>query len=121
VQETVDNLLIDDLEVGDEVERTLLSAYMFGKGFLKIGYDSEYGWDQDFDIGGSKQPLGMTLTQFSKQGRRIEFGRAAPGMPWVQAAMPHDIIVPWGTFSLDYAQWVAHRDLRHIDEVKADR
>ena len=62
----------------------------------------------------------MSFSQFDKRGRRIEFGKTRPGMPWVQAVLPHDIVVPWGVRDLDESPWIFHRVVRHIDDVKAD-
>jgi hypothetical protein len=120
VVESVDNALITDLKIPHEVEQACLHAYLWGRGFLKIGYDSEYGWAPEHDIGGQKDPVGMTLTMVNQKGQRLEFGNARPGMPWVQSCLPHDIVVPWGTQTLETARWIAHRVVRHIEEVKAD-
>ena len=119
ILESVDNWLLGEVEVPEALERSLLHAFLWGKGIIKIGYDSEFGYDPESDIGGD-QPLGMTLTQFDKRGRLIEPGRTDPGMPWVTSCLPHDIIVPWGTVDLKDAPWIAHRFIRHIDDIKAD-
>lgn len=120
VLEFVDNLLIEDMNMKPQVEDAVLHAYLWGIGFLKIGYDSEWGWDARQDIG-ENQDFGMTLTQFDQKGRRIEFASSVrSGMPWVKAVMPHDLVVPWGTKTLDDAPWVAHRVVRHVDDIKSD-
>ena len=114
------NVFVKTLKLKSHVEIALLHAYLYGKGVLKIGYDSEFGWDQSLDIGGPSQPAGMTLTQFNKQGARIESGLARPGYPWVRAIDPHDIVVPWGTKDLETAPWVAHRVIRPNKSIKQD-
>ncbi len=119
VLESVDNWLMKELRVAKALERAILHAFLWGKGIVKIGYDSEFGYDPHRDIGGD-QPLGMTLSQFDQRGRLIEPGRTDPGMPWVLAVPPHDIVVPWGTVDIEDAAWVAHRIVRHIDEVRSD-
>lgn len=125
VVESVDNQLNHTMGVGNEMERAYLSAYLWGVGFLKNGYDSEFGYDPRFDLGViNKQPIGLTMTQFDMSksgGNRIEFGNIEPGMPWVQACMPHDIVVPWGTWSVDTSEWIVHRVIRHVDDCKADK
>lgn len=120
--EALDNTLLEELDVVEQVETALLHAYLFGRGIVKIGYDSEYGFDPSWDIGGSLR-LGLTFTQLGRKGDRLlEFNsQVNPGMPWVQAVMPHDIIVPWGTKDFSTAPWVMHRFVRHIDDLKADR
>lgn len=122
LQESVDNDLVYDMEAQEETEKVVLNAYIWGRGIIKIGYDSEYGYDPSMDIGLIRQtPLGMTLTQFSKTQQRIEFGVGTdPGMPWIKAVLPHDFLVPWGVFSIKDAPWCAHRVVRHIDDCKAD-
>jgi hypothetical protein len=62
----------------------------------------------------------MTLSQFDKNHDRIEFGSAKPGMPWVSAVLPHDIVIPWGVRELDESPWIAHRVVRHLEDIKAD-
>lgn len=118
--ETVDNGLIKDIELQDEIELSVLHAFLWGRGIIKIGYDSEWGWSPKHDYGKRKNPLGLTLTQFDDEGRRIEFADTRPGMPWARAVLPHDIIVPYGTRDLKSAEWIAHRVVRHIDDIKSD-
>lgn len=120
VQESVDNELLVDLDIAREVAKAVTSAYCTSQGVLKVGYDSEFGYDPDFDLGGKRSPLGMTMTQHSKYGDRIEFGPASPGMPWVKFVPSQDFAIPMGCSEIDEAPWVAHRVVRHIDEVKAD-
>ncbi len=117
VLESVDNTLLSELNVGREVEAASLHAFLWGKGILKHGYDSEFGYSPDFVLG---EELGLTLTQYDLSGKMIEFSRAKPGMPWVSACLPHDIVVPFGTKTLDDASWIAHRVVRHVDDIKKD-
>ena len=121
ILESLDNKLLDALDMRTEVERAKLHAFLFGRGIIKIGYDSEWGYDPSLDVGGSLQ-LGLTLTQLNKTGtRRLEYDRTVKaGMPWVRSVPPHDIIVPWGTVKLDNTPWIAQRFVRHIDDLKAD-
>jgi len=119
VLESVDNWLLKEIELDDAVERAVTHAFLWGVGMLKIGYDSEFGYDPEKDIG-ENQPLGMTLTQFDKKGNLIESGITDPGMPWVMPVLPHDIVVPYGTIKIKDAPWIAHRFIRHIDDIKAD-
>lgn len=118
--EALDNQLIDDIQLPRHVENACLNAYLFGRGFLKIGYDSEWGYDAGTDFGGEDNPVGISMTQFSKRGH-IEYDQdVIPGMPWVRSVMPHDIVVPWGTRDIQDAQWIAHRVVRHIDDLRDD-
>lgn len=120
--EALDNTLLRELNIEQEVESAALHAYLFGRGILKIGYDSEWGYDPEYDLGGSLQ-LGLTLTQLTSKGdRRIEYDSSVtPGSPWIRALMPHDFVVPWGVKEISHSPWVAHRFIRHIDDLRADR
>jgi len=117
VLESVDNSLIKDLKIGREVETSSLHAFLWGKGILKYGYDSEFGYSPEFVLG---EDLGLSMTQFDIKGKRIEFGNTHPGMPWVKSCLPHDIVVPYGTINIDDAAWIAHRVVRHVEDIKAD-
>jgi len=121
IVETLDNTLITELDLATEMETASLHAYLFGRGIIKIGYDSEWGYDPSMDIAGDLQ-LGLTLTQLDAKGkRRIEYDSTiAPGSPWARAVMPHDIVVPWGVKEIDATPWIAHRVVRHIDDLRAD-
>ena len=117
ILEAIDNNLLKVLMMTEEFELASLHAYLWGVGILKVGYDSEYGYDPSLDL---PDLDGITMSQLDKKGRRIEFGGARPGMPWVSAVLPHDIVVPWGTRDFKTARWIAHRVIRHVDEIRAD-
>jgi len=118
--ESVDNSLISELRLGEEAEMSLLHAFLYGRGVWKVGYDSEFGYSPEYDVKVNKESMGASLTQFAKSGRRIEFGGGRPGMPWVKSVLPHDIVVPWGTITERDARWIAHRIVRHVDEIRQD-
>lgn len=121
ILESVLNNIIYDIDLPNEIETAVLHAYLWGRGTLKIGFDSEFGYKRELDLGAKYgAELGMSLSQFDKKGRRIEFGGARPGMPWVQAVLPHDLVVPWGARTLDKSPWLAHRVIRHVDDVRSD-
>ena len=116
----VDNWLMSELEIPETISETLLFAFLWGRGIVKFGYDSEWGFDESFDLGEVHDPIGITLTQFNKKGQRLEYAHGKSGMPWMMPVLPHDIVVPWGVKSLKRTPWVAHRIVRHIDLLKAD-
>lgn len=118
VVQTIDNMLVEDLNMREEVERMVLGGYLNGVGLLKLGFDSEFGYAPELDI--LEGEAGMTLSAFGKNFRRIEWGDTEPGMPWVSFVAAQDFVVPWGTKNLRSAPWCAHRVVRHVDEVKAD-
>jgi hypothetical protein len=117
ILESVDNMLISEMSVQEHLEDALVAAFLFGVGFLKVGFDSEYGYNPTYEV---VQDSGITTTMFSKKGIRIEPSDTRPGMPWVAYVPPHDIVVPWGTRTCKTSRWITHRVVRHVDEVKAD-
>lgn len=119
--ESLDNKLIRELNLKEEGGRATLHAFLFGVGILKVGYDSEFGYDPRLDVGGALR-LGFTFTQLNRTGtRRIENdSMVVPGMPWVRAVPPHDIILPYGCLDISSAPWIAHRICRQIDDLQAD-
>ena len=116
VVEALDNHLLEELKIPVQVEMAVHHAFLWGAGFLKLGYDSQFGYAPGLEIG---EGIGATLSQFDRRGNRLE-AIANPGMPWLRSCLPHDIVVPWGTVDIDEAPWVAHRVVRHVDEIKSD-
>lgn len=119
--EAVDNWLTRKTKLKNAVEDAELHNYLKGKAIIKLGYDSEFGWDPDYDSGlvvGNRS--GSTFTQFDKNGDRIEYNDFQPGMPWARAVNPKDFVVPYGCRTLDDAQWVAHRIIRLNSDLKKD-
>lgn len=119
--EAVDNLLARKMKLRKQVNRASLHSYLYNRAIIKIGYDSEFGWNPLLDVGSRQQPLGMSLSQFDLDGYRIENKDVQPGMPWAAAVLPHDIAVPWGTIDIEDAPWVAHRIIRLNTSIKKDR
>ena len=119
ILESIDNWLLRELKVKRAMSRAMLHNYLWGHGIVKIGYDSQFGFDSKFDIG-EDDPVGITFTMFDRKNNLIENGSNDPGMPWVSAVKPHDFVVPWGTIDLEDAGWCAHRVVRHIDDIKSD-
>lgn len=119
--ESLDNQLCKKLGLRKSIARAALNSFLYSRAILKIGYDSEFGWNPKFDIGGASSPLGMSLTQLNPAtATRIESKNIEPGMPWVATVPPHDIVVPWGTLDVEDSPWVAHRIIRLNTDIKAD-
>ena len=119
--EAVDNWLTRKTNLKEAVEDAELHNYLKGKAIIKLGYDSEWGWDPDYDSGlvvGNR--AGSTFTQFDNKGNRIEYNDYQPGMPWARAVNPKDFVVPWGCKTIEDAQWVAHRVVRLNSDLKKD-
>lgn len=119
--EAVDNWLTRKTRLKEQVEPAMLHNYLKGKAIMKLGYDSEWGWDPDYDSGlVVNNAAGSTFTQFDKKGQRIEYNDIQPGMPWARAVNPKDFVVPWGCLELEDARWVAHRVIRLNVDLKKD-
>ena len=120
ILEAVDNWLISDIMgIKDTIKGGILDTYLNGINFNKIGYDSEYGFKPshiDSDINNASVS-GYNI----KSGERIEYNtNIQPGMPWVSSVDAKDIVVPYGTLFMNNCRWIAHRIVRHIDDIKAD-
>ncbi len=120
ILESIDNTLLWELEIPEQFELAYLHTYLWGTGFLKLGYDSEWGFNPAFDIGGNVVTLGMTATQFDRKGQRIEFNTVQPGNVWCLASPPHDWVFPWGTIDVNRCPWYFHRVIRHIEDIRKD-
>lgn len=122
VQSLIKSLIKPEkLNLKNHVEAVCQNSYLFDKALLKIGYDSEFGWNPEFDAGTLQIPWGLSFTQFDKQGHLLEFNRGKPGMPWVSPVLPHDLVVPWGTGSdIETAPWIAFRFIRENSYFKKD-
>jgi hypothetical protein len=120
IVENMSNDLICETQLKREMHSCGLYSYLWGTSVIKIGYDSEFGWNPGFDANGKRQPVGASLTRFGKNQHLNEYSDNKPGMPWVKACLPHDIVVPWGTKDLDSAPWICHRIVRHIDDIMSD-
>jgi len=118
--EAMDNSFVRKLRLKKYIDVGILRGFLYGNIILKIGYDSEFGWNPYYDIGPDNNLLGMTLTQFDKKGRRIESPDIQPGWPWIRPVLPHDFVVPWGTMFAEDAPWAAQRIIRHVDYFKRD-
>jgi len=118
----VNNLLQPDaMNTKASVEDALTNAYLCSRAIVKLGYDSEFGWDPEYDLGTYEQPLGMSQTQFDKQGNMIEYKNIRAGMPWNSVVHPYDFVVPWGSGpNIDDLPWVAHRIIRENSYFKKD-
>jgi len=109
------------LDLKKHVEQANLHNFLYSKAILKIGYDSQFGWNPRWDIGTLQGPMGLSRSQYDKKGKRIEFSSARPGMPWVAPVIAHDFVVPWGTGDdIESAPWVAHRIVRETSLIKKD-
>ena len=89
----IDNQWIRESHLRRELRWAVMSAAVFGVGFLKVG------WDHD------------AATQWMLADNK-------PGNAWVDFVEPLDLVVPWGTTDLRKAEWCAHRLLMRLEDVQ---
>ncbi len=119
VLEAVDNWLIKETRLKKVLKKAILHGFLCGIGPIKLGYDSQFGYNPEQSV---DQNAGTVTQVGRKTGSRIEYNQSiSPGMPWAEAIMPEDLIVPWGTRSPEDMPWVAHRILRPYDDVMEDQ
>jgi len=119
VVEALDNWLIRETLLKATLKKSSLDSYLCGTGPIKIGYDSEFGYNpvQAVDQNTS------TVTQVgTKESRLIEYkSNVKPGMPWALPVLPEDVVVPIGYQAPSSLPWVAQRILRPLADVKQDQ
>jgi len=119
ITEAMDNHLIKELRMKWVMKKMIEDTYVTGIGFNKLGFDSEYGFPPDTE---------EDTTVVTEEGleRNIEYNvNIKRGFPWLGRIEPPDIIVPWGSVSsgdpeITGIPWMAHRFVRHIDDVIQD-
>jgi hypothetical protein len=119
VVESIDNQLIRETFLKKTLKRVALDGFLSGLGVIKLGYDSEFGYQPDQAVGES----GETVTQIAKKGgERIEYQVGVkPGMPWALRTSPEDIVVPWGATDAESLPWIANYILRPLEDIKQDQ
>ena len=122
VIEAIDNWLIKELRLKQTIKRAILHTYYAGTAPVKLGYDSEFGYNPLQAVDTDTATATQVATKKKEQGRQIEYNiNVRPGMPWALPTMPEDVIIPWGYSDPDALPWIAHRILRPLDDVKADQ
>lgn len=108
VVQAIDNWLIRELNLKSVVKSIIQDAFFCNKGFVKIGYDREFG---QIPFTAKSPPTGEI----------IEYNVGVKsGMPWALRTNPRDFIVSWGVNLLNDTPWVAHRIVRLLEDVKKD-
>ena len=119
VVETVDNWLIKQTKLKKTLKTAALHAYLCGYGPIKLGYDSEFGYNPEHAVDDDE----ATITQVGKtDNRNIEYHSSIQsGMPWALPDLPENTIVPYGYKEADSLPWIAHRIIRPLEDVKQDQ
>lgn len=120
IVQKIDNWLIYELLMKKEMKKIIADCFFAGTATGFVGYDSMFG----FDSGGTNStlPSQYTLSQFDKNGDRIEINKGVqPGMPWFLRARPEDVVFPWGCTSIESADWIAMRIFRRLSDLQKDK
>jgi hypothetical protein len=119
VVEAVDSWLVYETNLKKQMKLAVFDALLCGTGFIKLGYDSEFGY---LPIQGVAQDSG-TATQIGvKSANQIETHQnVSPGMPWGLRVRPDDIITPYGYSEIEAMPWICHRFLRPVRDVWEDQ
>lgn len=122
--EGVDNWLIEELSLAKVMKSAVLQCFFCGRGIIKVGYDSQFGFDEEYTLEKHGIPgvSDTTATQLDKKAKkRVEFNRTIkPGMPWAVSVDPDMFLVPYGTRTMDDCEWADHMVLRRLRDVQAD-
>lgn len=122
VVEAIDNWLIKELRLKQTIKSAILHAYYAGTAPVKLGYDSEFGYNPLQAVDADTSTVTQVGRSGEAKGKQIEYNiNVRPGMPWALPVMPEDIIIPWGYSNPDALPWIANRILRPLDDVKADQ
>ena len=119
VVEKLDNYLLRELNLKYVLKRAILDTYLCGTGFLKVGYDSEFGYIPDQAVDRDH----ATVTQVSTTtGDSIEYRtNVREGMPWAIRVKPEDIITPYGISEPEALPWICHTIARPLKDVQEDQ
>ncbi len=127
ILEAVDNLLIQEMGLKGQLKLASQDNFLYGIYIAKFGYDSEYGFAPEQQMGPVVTPEGVadlsdeTATQRGKDFKKIEYNALIqPGMPWVLRWHPRDFVIQPGSTGAHDAQWCAFRFLRHLSDIKED-
>jgi len=119
--ESVVNWLVQEMNVKKVAKMVCLDTMLSGRGIIKLGYDSEFGYAIN-EVMAEAGIEDATATSVSRDGReRIEYNNnIKPGMPWVGRVDPDMFLVPFGANELDSCEWVDHICLRPVRDVRLD-
>jgi hypothetical protein len=110
VLESMMNWAMVEMGTKQAFKTAVLDAFLCGRGIIKLGFDSEYGFR-----------LGQVGTRKGKNGDFIEYdSRIKEGFPWMKRVDPSFFLVPFGVKELEDCPWVDHIILRPTRDVAAD-
>ena len=119
VVEALDNWLIPETGLKQTLKSAILDAFLCGIGIIKLGYDSEFGYNPEQVVDKNSG----TVTQVgTKTADKVEYNTTIrPGMPWAARIKPEDFITPWGYDDPRDLPWCAQIVIRPLEDVKEDQ
>jgi hypothetical protein len=120
VLEAVDNMLLREMRVKDQLKLIIQDAYLYDYGVRKVGYDSEFGYDEE-----SK----LWKEVFNELGLDMEEEELKEYNTIVTKEFPFFVRVPPRRFlvdpdvegpTLDTAKWVIEEFYRPLEDVIDD-
>lgn len=111
ILQRLDSWIINLINLKWELKMGAQDTFLMGTGFLKIGYDSLYGLNEEL--------LGQT--SYDDKGNRLEYqANVLPGHPWALRFHPTNVLLPWGSTRPADLRRVTFRVLRLLEDVKND-
>lgn len=112
--ERIDNKLIRKLKMKNQMKKIVQNTFMFGTGFGKIGYSTEFNPSPD-------ELSATAATEENKPERMVEYNSLVQeNMPWFLSTHTGSVILPAGCESFEEARWIAHEVWRRVADVKQD-
>lgn len=124
IVEAVDNWLIQEMNFKKQMKKAIHHAFLCGRGFLKLGYDSQFGFSAG-DVLAQDGVNDATATQRARgksHREMIEYNACInPGMPWIKSIDPDHMLVPFGSGDEDEMEWMIHIIVRQLEDAKRDK
>ena len=113
ILERVDNKLLKQMKVKQQMKKITQDAFLFGTGFGKLGFGTEFTPNLGSGI--------ETAAPTDRMNRKVEYNSLVhSNNPWFMRAHPGSIIVPEGLENVEETPWIAQVIRRPADDLQAD-
>lgn len=103
--EGMDNWLLQELDIKQVMKTAILDEFFTSRGIIKLGYDSEFGFNQTTPVG--------------EEDVRAEYNvNVKKGMPFTERVDPDLWFVPYGSRVGTNMEWVDHLIIKHFEDAK---
>jgi len=108
--ERMDSKLIKQMKVKNAFKRAIQDTFMFGSGYLKLGFGGEFSPSLDSSSEG---------LLFGEE--RVEYGHDfMPNRPWLKRVRPENMVLPAKCETFDESRWYAEKITRPVEDVIKD-